>query len=261
MLRKSFHHEKISVSRKTDGEFVEVNDPQLSVALSGTPKQVFNIIASAEDGLFSRFIFYVFKTDAVWLDPSPKGNPINLTDYFKTQSNAVFKMVQYFETDQMIIQLTEEQWSRLNPTFSSYLQQINTFVSEDALSIVKRLGIILYRFCMLFTAIRKYTANDYHKEIFCSDLDFETALALIHVYLQHSIIMFENLPKQGEGGVFKSGENKKLFYNALPNDFQRKEAVEIAKIFNIKERTVDNFLKACLGKYLTKSDTGIYKKV
>ncbi len=261
MMRKSFHHEKISVSRKTDGEFVEVNSPQLSVALSGTPKQVFNIIASAEDGLFSRFIFYVFKTDAVWLDPSPKGNPINLTDYFKTQSNEVFKMVEYFEKDEMILQLTDEQWDKFNPAFNSYLQQINTFVSEDALSIVKRLGLILYRFCMLFTAIRKFKTNNYHKEVFCSDLDFETALALIHVYLQHSIIMFENLPKQGEQGPFKSGENKKLFFDALPNEFQRKEAIEMGLIFNIKERTADNFLKACLGKYLIKSDTGIYKKI
>lgn len=261
MMRKSFHHEKISVSRKTEGEFVEVNSPQLSVALSGTPKQVFNIIASAEDGLFSRFIFYVFKTDAIWLDPSPKGNPINLTDYFKKQSIEVFKMVEYFEKDEMILQLTEEQWDKFNPTFNSYLQQINTFVSEDALSIVKRLGLILYRFCMLFTAIRKFKINNYHKEIFCSDVDFETASTLIKVYLQHSVIMFENLPKQEGGGPFKSGENKKLFYDALPNEFQRKEAIEIGIKFNIKERTADNFLKACLGKYLIKSDTGVYKKV
>jgi hypothetical protein len=261
MLRKSFHHEKISVSRKTDAEFVEVNEPQLSVALSGTPKQVFNIIASAEDGLFSRFIFYVFKTDAVWLDTSPKGNPVNLTEYFNKQSNQVFKMVQFYERDSMILQLTDEQWDKFNPAFNSYLQQINTFVSEDALSIVKRLGLILYRFCMLFTAIRKFKTNNYHKEIFCSDIDFENSLALIHVYLQHSIIMFENLPKQGEQGPFKSGENKKLFFEALPIEFQRKEAIETALIFNIKERTADNFLKACLGKYLIKSDTGLYKKI
>lgn len=261
MLRKSFHHEKISVSRKTDAEFVEVNEPQLSVALSGTPKQVFNIIASAEDGLFSRFIFYVFKTDAVWLDPSPKGNPINLTDYFKAQSNQVFKMVEFFERDEMTLLLTEEQWDKFNPIFSAYLVQISTFVSDDAQSVVKRLGIILFRLCMIFTAIRKFDINDYQKEVYCSDIDFETALTLIKTYLQHSIIMFENLPKQGEQGPFKSGENKKLFYEALPNEFQRKEAIEIGVNFNIKERTADNFLKACLGKYLTKSDTGLYKKI
>jgi len=261
MLRKSFHHEKISVSRKTDGEFVEVDNPQLSVALSGTPKQVFNIISSAEDGLFSRFIFYVFKTDAVWLDPSPKGNPVNLTDYFTTQSKQVLKMVEFFETDELIMHLTEEQWDRFNPIFGSFLEQINTFVSEDALSIVKRLGLVLYRFCMIFTAIRKFSTNDYHKEIYCSDVDFENALTLSKVYLQHSVIMFTNLPKQGEQGAFKSGSNKKQFLEALPIKFQRKEAVEIAKRYNIGERSADMFLKSCLGKYLVQPEFGFYEKM
>lgn len=261
MLRKSFHGEKISVSRKTNGEYVEVNNPQLVVALSGTPKQVFNIIASAEDGLFSRFIFYVFKTEAVWLDPSPKGNPVNLTEYFDKQSNEVLKMVDFFEKDQLNFQLTDEQWNRFNPVFNTYLQQINTFVSEDALSVVKRLGLILYRIAMIFTAIRKYKTNDYQSEIFCSDTDFETALSLIQVYIQHSIIMFENLPKQEEGSVFKSGSNKQLFFNALPDKFQRKEAIEIAKNFNMSERSVGSFLKNCLGKYLEQPEYGIYKKL
>ena len=261
MLRKSFHHEKISKSIKTDGEYLEVNNPQLSVALSGTQKQVFNIITSAEDGLFSRFIFYVFKTDAVWLDPSPKGNPVNLTDYFTTQSKLVLKLVEFYERDELILHLTDEQWDRFNPIFSSFLEQINTFVSEDALSIVKRLGLILYRFCMIFTAIRKFATNDYHKEIYCSDIDFETALTLTKTYIQHSVIMFTNLPKQGEQGPFKSGENKKKFFDALPNKFQRKEAIEIGKKFDIGERSVGNFLKSCLGKYLTQPKTGFYDKV
>jgi hypothetical protein len=114
---------------------------------------------------------------------------------------------------------------------------------------------------MIFTAIRKFQTNDYHKELYCSDIDYQTALTLIKTYLQHSIIMFENLPKQGEQGPFKSGENKKKFFDALPDEFQRKEAIEIAALFNINERTTDNFLKSCLGKYLIKSDTGLYKKI
>lgn len=228
--------------------------------MSGTPKQVFNIISSAEDGLFSCFIFYIFKIDAIWLDPSPKGNPINLTDYFKKQSDEVFKMVQFYERDELILKLTDEQWDRFNPTFSSYLHQINTFVSEDALSVVKRLGVIVFRICMLFTAIRKYKSNAHQKEIECSDIDFETALTLSQVYLQHSVKMFENLPKQEEGSIFKATQNKKLFFDALPNNFQRKEAVEIAKKFSISERSVGTFLKSCLGKYLTQPKTGFYEK-
>lgn len=261
MLRKSFHHEKISKSIKTDGEYIEVNNPQLSIALSGTPKQVYNIIASAEDGLFSRFIFYVFKTEAVWLDPSPKGNPVNLTDYFTTQSKLVLKLVEFYERDEMILHLTDEQWAIFNPFFSSFLEQINTFVSEDALSIVKRLGLILYRFCMIFTAIRKFTTNDYHKEVYCSDIDFEIALTLTKTYIQHSVIMFTNLPKQGEQGPFKSGENKKKFFDALPNKFKRKEAIEIGKKYDVGERSVGSFLKSCLGIYLQQPDYGSYEKI
>lgn len=261
MLRKSFHHEKISVSRKTEGEFVEVNEPQLSVALSGTPKQVFNIIASAEDGLFSRFIFYVFKTDVFWLDPSPKGNPINLTGYFEEQSKDVLKMVEFFEKDEMNFQLSETQWNKFNPVFSSFLQQTNFFVSEDALSVVKRLALVLYRIAMIFTAIRKYKNLDYNTDVYCSDIDFETALTLVHVYIKHSIFMFENLPKNEESSVFKSGSNKHLFFDALPNEFQRKEAIELAKRFNIGERSVDTFLKACLGTYLELVKTGFYRKI
>jgi hypothetical protein len=211
--------------------------------------------------LFSRFIFYVFKTDAVWLDPSPKGNPVNLTDYFTTQSKLVLKLVEFYERDELILHLTEEQWARFNPIFSSFLEQINTFVSENELSIVKRLGLILFRFCMIFTAIRKFTNKDYHKDIYCSDIDFETALTLTKTYMQHSIIMFTNLPKQGEQGIFKSGQNKKDFLKALPVQFQRKEVIELAKRHNMSERTMDVFLKSYLGNYLQQPEYGVYEKI
>lgn len=261
MLRKAFHHEKISVSRKTNSEYVEVNEPQLAIALSGTPKQIFNIIPSAEDGLFSRFFFYVFKTDAVWLDPSPKGNPVNLTDYFTIQSKKVLKMVEYFERDSMQLQLSEEQWDKFNDLFGYFLEQVNTFVSDDALSVVKRLALILYRFCMIFTAIRKFSNNEYTTEIYCLDIDFESAVSLVKTYLQHSIIMFNNLPKQGEQGPFKGGDNKKQFFDALPKRFTRKEAIELSNSYNLKERTVDNLLKTCIGVHLSQPEYGVYEKI
>lgn len=261
MMRKAFHHEPISVSRKTDSEFIEVNEPKLSVALSGTPKQVFGIINSAEDGLFSRFIFYVFKTDSIWLDPSPKGNPINLTTFFDKQSQRILDMVEFFENEEMTLHLTDDQWEELNVEFKTFLEQVNTFVSEDALSVVKRLGLILYRFCMVFSAIRKFESKSRYKEIECTDVDFKTALALTKVYLEHSLMMFNNLPKQGEQGVFKSSKNKQTFYDALPESFQRKEAVAIGEMFEMKPRSVDSFLHTCIGKYLEQPKAGFYKKM
>lgn len=263
LLRKAFHSEKISISRKTNNEYFEINNPRLAVALSGTPQQVYNIISSAEDGLFSRFVFYVFKTNSKWIDPSPYGSRVNLTEHFAKLAIAVYEMVLFLDSGKTKIHLTREQWDKFNPTFSEYLSQISAFVSEDAQSIVKRLGLVLYRMCMIFTSIRKFQAQEQATDIQCLDEDFETASQLIEVYLKHNILMFENLPKQEdeEQGPFKSGQNKKLFFDALPNRFTRKEAVDLATTFNIAERTVGTFLKSCLGKYLHQPEYGVYEKV
>jgi hypothetical protein len=73
--------------------------------------------------------------------------------------------------------------------------------------------------------------------------------------------MFTNLPKDEEQKEFKSSQNKMAFLKALPNKFQRKVAVEIGKSFNLAERTVGDFLKNCLGKYLSQPKTGWYEKI
>lgn len=114
MLRKSFHHERLSSSRKGNNEFTEVNAPSLSIALSGTPNQVTGLIASSEDGLFSRFLFYAFKVEQRWKDVSPNANNINLTEHFKVLSGRVFNMVQFLQREETIIELTTEQWQLLN---------------------------------------------------------------------------------------------------------------------------------------------------
>lgn len=263
LLRKGFHHEKISITRKTNNEYYEINEPKLSVALSGTPKQIYNIISSAEDGLFSRFIFYIFKTDSKWMDPSPFGNSVNYTEHFQALSEEVYKMVNFFTSRNTTIHLTRDQWNRFNPIFEEYLNQINSFVSTDAQSIVKRLGLVLYRICMIFTAIRKYKTQNKDTNIQCLDEDFETAMTLIKVYLSHNVLMFENLPKQEDSNdePFKSSQNKKLFFEALPTKFSRQEAIVLSKQYNIKERTVGTILKSCLGKYLFQPEYGYYEKI
>jgi hypothetical protein len=261
LLRKAFHHEKISISRKTENEYSEINNPQLAVVLSGTPKQVFNIISSTEDGLFSRFIFYSFKSTSKWLDPSPYGNQVNLTEHFKKLGDEVYDMVKFLEEYQTVVSLSKEQWDKLNPLFAAYLSEIRTFVSEDADSIVKRLGLVSFRICMILTSIRKYENRDKTTKIECLDQDFESALSLIEVYLQHSVAMFNNLPKQETQGSFKAGANKKLFFDALPTKFSLKEAIELGLNFDMQSRTVSSFLNSCLGNYLHKPKFGNYEKL
>jgi len=61
VLRKAFHHELVSLSRRKDREYCEVSNPRVSVALAGTPEQVRKLIPDAENGLMSRFCFYIIR--------------------------------------------------------------------------------------------------------------------------------------------------------------------------------------------------------
>lgn len=283
-LRAAFHHEKITLTRKTNNEYIEINEPRLAVALSGTPAQAPRLISSAEDGLFSRFLFYAFKNNLEWQDPSPMGKPVVYNDHFDMLSVQVLNLIDFLEQSPTEIQLTAEQWGILNTTFTIILSDVTTFTSEAASGVVYRLGLVLYRICMIFTALRKFEMNLINKynsfdattgEIFetapqnnesnsvyiCSDQDFNTALKVVKTYLSHSILMFNNLPHQGDNIVFQGGDSKRKLFESLPDEFTRKEAVAKAQAFNLSARSVDEILRMGLGHTLTKPKAGLYQKI
>ena len=66
LLRQAFHHEAVLLARK-EGK-VRIDEPKLSIVLTGTSGQLKRLVKSTENGLFSRFIFYVFRSDAGWID-------------------------------------------------------------------------------------------------------------------------------------------------------------------------------------------------
>jgi hypothetical protein len=260
MLRKAFHHERLSSSKKTNNEYIEVNNPRLSVALSGTPSQVVGLIASSEDGLFSRFIFYAFKVEPVWRDVSPYASNINLTDHFGQLSEQVVTLITFLKQNPTVVELSKKQWDRLNTTCGLWLQQVTVFNGIDSGSIVKRLGIVMYRIAMIFTALRKFENGDASATVICTDEDFDTALKLAQHYLDHSVFMFHNLPRQDQLNIFKGGSNKQQFYDELPKQFKRAEAIELGKKHGLSERTIDNLLKKLLGKHLKQASYGTYSK-
>ena len=260
LLRKGFHHEKVSLSRKTNKEFIDINHPRISVALTGTPNQIFNIIPNAEDGLFSRFIFYAFRADAGWVSPAPDPDRANLTEHFEALSEVVLQMVQFLSENPTKIELSAEQWEVMNKFFSENLEDITRLVGEEATSVVKRMGLIFYRLCMIFTAMRKFEDGDCSDVLTATDEDVKIALALTEIFLQHSILIFSNLPGQDATYSVKNPPKKQKFLEALPDRFTRKEAVEIGKKAGFATRTVDYCLQKWEGVHIRKEDTGQYSK-
>ena len=258
IIRKVAHHEAISSSRKTNNEVIQVEKPQLSIVISGTPSQVTGLIKSVEDGLFSRFMFYTYKSKPEWRDVSPVPGEPSLTDYFEVLSNKVLSMIEFVEQCPSDFQLTPQQYDKLNEYFKGALEKLNILVGEDVDSCVKRHGLITYRIAMVLSAIRKYENGDKSTKLLCTDEDFDIAMKLTEVYLQHSIYVMSCLPKADK--IKNNGAHR--LYEALPSKFQRSEAIEIGKKLGMASRTTDKHLKALFDSQLLKQDTyGTYQKV
>src|SRR5690606_30104441 len=69
VLRKAYHHESVSFFRRANNEDVFIEHPQLSVVLSGTQDQLHRLIPTIENGLFSRFCFYILDQRQGFKDP------------------------------------------------------------------------------------------------------------------------------------------------------------------------------------------------
>lgn len=262
LLRMAFHHETYTYSRKGDDVFLEIEEPRIALGLAGTPGQVPKLIKSAEDGLFSRILYYAYKSSIGWQDPSPQANPFVFNDHYNQLSEDVLKLTKHLDQYPTEVLLTANQWDMLNSAFKTMLDDVVIFASEDAASVVYRLGLILYRICMIFTALRKYEARDMKPQRYCSDEDFDSALCLVKIYLQHSLLMFNNLPTQQDIAPYLDGENKRTFFNALPQEFLRKFAVDLGKKhFDISARSVDEVLRLAVNaNKLEKLKAGHYRK-
>ncbi len=157
--------------------------------------------------------------------------------------------------------LTHNQWDILNQVFFDKLRNVLIFTGEDAASVVYRLSLIMFHFCMIFTALRKFENGDCTKHVSCTNEDFQAALPLSDVYLQHSLLMFNNMVEQKDPIIYKMPKNKKQLLDQLPHEFQRKEAVALGKKLGFSERSVDYFLNNYVPMLLEKPKTVHYRKV
>ena len=261
ILRKNFHTEPISLGRiGSETGLVDLDNSRFALVLSGTPNQIFNLIPSAEDGLYSRFLFYLFNEEPFWRDVSPKGDKKKLEVKLKTASKELLTKILFLEKHPSILHLENHQWDKLNSFFTYLLNETYLFFGSESLGTVKRLGLICFRIIMLLTSLRKAADKNSIKDIYCNEDDFDIAMGIVETCYQHSMILLRRLPNAKVAAFKKLPENLKAFYKSLPDKFKRKDAEVISKRFGIKRITFDRCLKRWLGSYLKKLEHGLYEK-
>lgn len=261
LLRGAFHHEPISIARKTNNEVYEIKEPKIAVCLSGTPAQVPRLIGSAENGLFSRFMFYAFRSPIVWQSPAPAANGIVYNDHFNKLSEELLQATQLLTNYPTEVQFTPDQWTRFSREFTDHLEQSVLYNSDDIAGVVYRLGLITFRISMVFTALRKVEDGDTANTVFCTDEDFTAAILLSKVYIEHSVMIFNSLSDAEAEENFKPATNKEKLIPLLPETFSRQQAVAEGAKLCLSTRTVDGLLQKLVPSMLVKIKDGFYKKI
>ena len=273
-FRKAFHHEMISYLRKKDREYVEITKPKFSAILSGTPEQVFNLIPSAENGLFSRFIFYVMPTEIVWHDMFDASEGPTADELFKEIGRDFYQFHKLLGAQPIRFTLQQEQQRRFNAFFSKTQAEYAALLGNDIIASVRRLGLILFRFAMILTVLRQMDegafplALDDGKEalLVCTDADFDTALAMVKVLLQHTVRVFQALPRRTERRFRQDRRQRtesymQTFLAALPDAFSRSGYLQTAADMGINEKTAERYIaELCRSGMLEHPASGQYVK-
>lgn len=257
VLRKAFHHEPISISRKMEKIFEEINQPKLSMVISGTPNQLQPLMKSKDNGLFSRFIVYSFDEIAEFKEVFAVKSKDNRKP-FEIFSEDILKMYRDLASLNTPIefQFTENQIKRFTAKFKYIREDVLEKHSASFLSNLNRHGLIMFRICMILTAIRNKSDIAKQESLICNNRDFLSALKLSQTLLRHSKFTFDTI----ETGILSAQDEDIL--DELGSRFTRHEAVNVGVKMDIPKRTIDDKLVQFQNKrFIKKIKRGVFKKL
>jgi len=243
-FRKAFHHEPISYNRRKDREFVELAHPQLSALLSGTPKQVLSLIPDAENGLFSRFLFYYINLQPVWKNVFAGNENAPLEYQFDKIADNFQTLYHHFQQqpERLRFALSGQQQKQFNAYFDSIQQQYHSQFGDSFIGTIRRLGLSTFRIAMILTTLRLLPSPVERGRgrgvLSCNDTDFNTALSITKTLIHHAALIFQQLPAETPDHTRNTNPQQRLL-QSLPQEFDRKKYLEIANQLNIPNKTAE----------------------
>ena len=243
-FRKAFHHESVSYVRRKDREYVNLKRPRLSTVLTGTPKQVLSLITDAENGLFSRFIFYYMRTKLEWQDVFQESADGTLDEYFQALGEEFRDFYVVLKTSgEMKFRLTPEQGKAFNLWFENVQRDFAAKYGDELIASVRRMGLITFRMAMILTTLRVMEHGAFDAELWCLDEDFNSAMKIAQVLIEHTAKVFRELPKVATGNGSQKTIRKQAFWEKLPDEFDRKTFVDVSAGLGIPLSTAERSVK------------------
>lgn len=281
-LRKCYDHDRLAFNRRMNHEYLECMKSFLSVLLSGTPAQVKPLIPSAENGLFSRQMFYYMPSITEWVnqfDLSDEDYDSRFTGWGKQWKT----FIEWLGTSVNLIQLklSEEQKIRFNERFAQLFGHAGFTHGGAMRSTVARIAINI---CRILSVVALLRATEKllppHKTIFNSqfsiskcpglspsddipeenvrdgivpkldliatEADFEAVLNLTEPLYRHACHILSILPATDVQQ--REPTPQEALFDTLPLAFNRQEALHEAKRIGMGTDTLDSHLRRMLEK-------------
>jgi hypothetical protein len=253
VLRKAFHHETISLYRRTGKENIEIKSPALAVVLSSTFDQYEKLIPSPCNGLFSRFMHFCPKANSEFRDVFDEKRK-KYPEYFDG-AGETFKA--FFETlegleNPIVYAVSTPQRKPFLEYFAPLKSEFMEHISPDMEGTCNRLALIAFRISMILSAVRHFAEGDFSEKIFCTQIDFDNTLRIMEVLKTHTLEIYYRLPKPPERAEYTALKNElsekaELVAQARFLASQGKQPAEIARMLfkdDKKRSTIHRWINA-----------------
>lgn len=272
-LRKAAEHEPISRARCREASVIE--NPQLSMVLTGTFSQYRALVPSVENGYFSRLLTLIVNDVQPFSEQYVRPAE-NAQELIKTCSEQLYYLYQsLFAAKPREFRLTKDQCDRLGLHLKTAYPMLIRLLGEDFHSVILRMAIQIERIAMILTVLRQAYG---HSEViftppfregtgvgfYCSDLDYQTAELIGNKLLLHMAQAYQLIKgtEKVEQPQVKPLDQKQILLSLLPDEFESKTLVAEAQSQGISPRTAARWNDEWQQSgFVQKIRYGVYKKI
>ena len=261
VMRAASQHEEVSSYFKTDHRLVVVSDPHLALCASGTPAQLHKFISSLENGMYSRVAFYVGQAHWEYKSANPGKARLDMRAYFKGMGEELLRMFIFLSGSPTEVVFTEEQWKEHTERFRTYLREVVAEDDDSPGAIVLRHGLMMARIAMVLTALRKCEPQWNTSEWKCSDEDFRTAMQIVDVLLEHSLLLSTSMDDTaGRIRPVKAFFKLRPVLKKMPREFTYSELMAAANEAGLPTASVKRYLLRLVYYQIVEKEDGKYRK-
>ena len=261
VMRAASQHEEVSSYFKTDHRLVIVSDPHLALCASGTPAQLHKFISSLENGMYSRVAFYVGQAPWEYKSANPGKVRLDMRAYFKGMGEELLRMFIFLSGSPTEVVFTEEQWKEHTERFRTYLREVVAEDDDSPGAIVLRHGLMMSRIAMVLTALRKCEPQWNTSEWECSDEDFHTAMQIVDVLLEHSLLLSTSMDDTaGRIRPVKAFFKLRPVLKKMPREFTYSELMAAANEAGLPTASVKRYLLRLVYYQIVEKEDGKYRK-